>query len=162
MVMNALTSYDDGLAFAHSYRVLIKKHMLSRTTMNYRDSSLIIPAMVNGAFACELFLKSLFKKEVRGHKLGEIFTKLEREDKNTYDLIVYRCISALNSSDNKKYDETTFVNELNTFSNSFVEIRYFYENNPNSKNYNLKFIDIFISVLESICEMKYGLRPPKS
>ena len=157
--MNALTSYDDGLAFSHSFRTLFEKHMQGRITMNYKDFSLVIPAMVNGAFACELFLKSLFTKEVHGHKLDELLTKLEKEDKATYDLIVYRCISNLNVSNNK-YDKVSFMNELNTISNSFVEIRYFYEA-TSSKSYNLDFIRVFVGVLESVCEDRFGPRPTK-
>ena len=79
--MDYLTSYDDGLAFAHSFRVLLEKHMQSRVAMNYKDFSLIIPAMVNGAFACELFLKSLFTNEVHGHKLDELLSKLEKKER---------------------------------------------------------------------------------
>ncbi len=160
--MGNLTSYDDGLAFAHSFRVLKEKHMQGRMTLNYMDFSLIIPAMVNGAFACELFLKSLFTNEVHGHKLDELFSKLEKEDKNIYDLIVSRCIISLNaSSNNKKYDDSAFINELNTVSNLFVEIRYFYEPTQHSKSYNIDFIEVLVGVLENICENKFGSRPKK-
>ena len=158
--MDYLTSYDDGLTFAHSFRVLLEKHMQSRVTMNYKDFSLIIPAMVNGAFACELFLKSLFTNEVHGHKLDELLSKLEKEDKSTHDVIVSRCISALNSSSNNTtYDDTSFINDLNTISNLFVEIRYFYEPAMHTKTYNLAFIGVFVGVLESVCESKFGSRP---
>ena len=53
-----LTSYDDGLTFSHAFRVLLDKHLKARINGNYRDFSLIIPAMVNGAFSCELFFKA--------------------------------------------------------------------------------------------------------
>lgn len=163
MEIDTFTSYDDGLAFAHSFRVLMKKHMQSRMTMDYKDFSLIIPAMVNGAFACELFLKSLFTNEVHGHKLDELLSKLEKEDKKTYDLIVLRCILALKaSSNNNTYDDVAFINDLNTNSNLFVEIRYFYEPSLHAKAYNLAFIGVFIGVLEIICESKFGSRPKKT
>lgn len=136
--------------------------MQGRMKLNYKDFSLIIPAMVNGAFACELFLKSLFTNEVRGHKLDELLSKLEKEDKITYDLIVSRCILALNASlNNQKYDNAAFINELNTVSNLFVELRYFYEPTQNSKSYNIDFIRVFVGVLENICESKFGPRPKK-
>ena len=149
MEIDTFTSYDDGLAFAHSFRVLMKKHMQSRMTMDYKDFSLIIPAMVNGAFACEL--------------LDELLSKLEKEDKKTYDLIVLRCILALKaSSNNNTYDDVAFINDLNTISNLFVEIRYFYEPSLHAKAYNLAFIGVFIGVLEIICESKFGSRPKKT
>lgn len=158
--MGNLTSYDDGLAFAHSFRVLMEKHMQGRMTMNYKDFSLIIPAMVNGALACELFLKSLFTSKVHGHKLDELLSKLEKEDKNIYNLIVSRCIITLNaSSNNKKYDYTAFITELNIISNLFVEIRYFYEPTQQSKFYNIDFVGVLVVVLENICERKFGSRP---
>lgn len=159
--MATLTSYDDGLAFAHSFRVLMEKHMQSRMTMDYKDFSLIIPAMVNGAFACELFLKSLLTNEVHGHKLDDLLSKLEKEDKKTYDLIVFRCVLSLKASSNHTYDDAAFINDLNTISNLFVEIRYFYETTLHTKAYNIAFIGVFIGVLETICESKFGLRPKK-
>ena len=159
--MATLTSYDDGLAFAHSFRVLMEKHMQSRMTMDYKDFSLIIPAMVNGAFACELFLKSLLTNEVHGHKLDDLLSKLEKEDKKTYDLIVFRCVLSLKASSNNTYDDVAFINDLNTISNLFVEIRYFYETTLHTKAYNIAFIGVFIGVLETICESEFGLRPKK-
>ena len=128
--MDVFTAYDDGLMFAHSSKVLFRKHIESRQTGNYSDFSLFIPAMVNGVFACELFIKSLFTKNVRGHKLNDLLHSLESEDKQLYNSIISQSIQLLNSSQSSiKYDESSFINELNTVSDAFVELRYFYEPN---------------------------------
>jgi len=40
------------------------------------DASLIVSAIVNGAFACELFIKSMLPPNVRGHSLAELLVQL--------------------------------------------------------------------------------------
>lgn len=43
-----------------------------------------VPAIVNAAFACELYVKLLIKNKVtRGHNLSALFKRLEPKDKNT-------------------------------------------------------------------------------
>ncbi len=158
--MSNFTAYDDGLTFVHSFRVLTERHMQSRVTMNYADFSLIIPATVNGIFACELFLKSLFKNTVHGHELKDLLKDLEKEDQAMYNNIIRRCVSTLNACENiPKYDESVFFDELEKISNLFVELRYFYELGSCGKEYNLQFVGVFVDTLEVICKAKFGLRP---
>ena len=95
--MESFSSYDDGLIFVHSFDILIELHLKSRITMNYQDFQLIIPAIVNGAFACELFMKSLLSNSIHEHNLKKLFLKLEEDDKNTYDEIISNCIKLLKS-----------------------------------------------------------------
>ncbi len=95
--------------------------------------------------------------------MDELLSKLEKEDKKTYDLIVTSCIADLKaSSNNNTYDDVAFINDLNSISNLFVEIRYFYEPTLHTKAYNLAFIVVFIGVLETICESKFCSRPKKT
>lgn len=160
MKIDNFTSYDAGLMFAHAFRTLFEKHMQSRNTIDYKDFSLIIPAMVNGTLACELFIKSLYPSAVHGHKIKELLLNLENVDKATYDLIVSHCIATLNLLEqNKNYDKNSFIDELEIISNAFVELRYFYEPNSQNKAYNLQLIGVFVGTLESICERKFGSRP---
>ena len=70
------SAYDSALMFSNSFKILLTEHMLERTTGNYEKFTLLIPAMVNGTFACELFLKALLEIPLRGHKLyNDLFCK---------------------------------------------------------------------------------------
>lgn len=76
---------------------------------------LFIPIITNMAFACELFLKSLLQrdgKEIRSHKLFELFNALE-------DKLKEEIIGSVNSDD--------FMCKLGKVSNIFVGWRYLYE-----------------------------------
>lgn len=76
---------------------------------------LFIPIITNMAFACELFLKSLLKrdgKQTRGHKLIELFEALKDELKD--DII-------------GSEESEEFKCNLSKISNLFVDWRYVYE-----------------------------------
>lgn len=76
---------------------------------------LFIPIITNMAFACELFLKSLLKrdgKQARGHKLIELFEALKDELKD--DII-------------GSEEPEEFKCNLSKISNLFVDWRYVYE-----------------------------------
>ena len=164
-----LTSYDDGLTFSHAFRVLLDKHLKARINGNYRDFSLIIPAMVNGAFSCELFFKSLINKTVKEdqftkfkiHNLLELYRKVEDLDSAlAADVYTkFNCVMSLKKGKTYSYDD--FIDKLSEYNSSFVDIRYFYEPKKTQTVYDLDFLEGIVATLESICIIEFGERPQK-
>ena len=65
-MVKGFSAYDSALMFSSPFKILLTEHMLARTTRNYEKFTLLIPAMVNGAFACELFLKLYWELLLEG------------------------------------------------------------------------------------------------
>lgn len=83
------------------------------------------PCVVNAAFSCEMFLKSLliklgieYDKSKEGHDLHLLYEKLPS---NIQNIIAIFCGS--------KNSMMPFVNWINAHAKSFVDIRYFIEHN---------------------------------
>ncbi len=108
------------------------------------DAALIVPIAVNGAFACELFMKSMLPKDTRGHKLNDLFDLL---DNNLQEEIRNLTIDKMKNI-SSEYCDTNFQNELAHNSNIFAEWRYFHEGHTNSVNF--QFI---LSFMKSIFEV---------
>ena len=72
MEVNMITdkaALANALMFDHAYRILNEKFTMGLNTNNLADIGLSVPIAVNCAFSCELFLKSMLPKGIRGHKL---------------------------------------------------------------------------------------------
>ena len=159
----AFTAYDTGRMFYHGFVTLMKIHDEARTTGNYADLTLLIPSMTNGAFAIELFLKSLLSQPVRGHRLYVLYQELERQDGATTLLIQLACIMFMRKKLKKpSYDEKDFRDDFKKHERMFEEIRYFYEPRKKDLQYSIDFIYILAGVLCKICEFKFGPRPLKN
>ena len=92
------------------------------------DAALVVPVSVNGAFACELFMKSMLPKDTWGHKLNDLFELLDNNLKEDIrDLTVER-MKKINS----EYCDANFQEDLVHNSNVFAEWRYFHEGNADS------------------------------
>lgn len=156
--MEHLTAYDSALMFSNSFKILLDRHMTARLTGNYEDFALLVPAMVNGAFACELFLKSLFKKQIRGHRLyTELYQELDSSIKKEIKTVV---IERMKRKKNTVINSDKFEMELINIERVFEEFRYIYEtNNTENKVYNIDFIEVLVFSLRGICEQKFGKRP---
>ena len=152
--------YDTALAFAHAYLVLIKQFETGIQVLDYSDGMLLIPIIVNGAFACELFLKALLLTPSRGHLLKDLFLRLDNQDNDLCERIRQKTIYELRK-DNKEYNENDFWGDLESMSKAFEELRYFHEPQqiPKQLEYNLGFLYTFCCVLKANCEVKYGRRP---
>lgn len=78
------------------------------------------PAVVNAAFACEMFLKSLLVyygiQDRKGHSLITLFDRLPEDSKNVISLFC-----------GDKRDATVFRKTLSIHANDFIDIRYFVE-----------------------------------
>ena len=161
MVKN-FSAYDAALMFSYSFKFLYHRHLSARITGSYEDFGLIVPAMVNGAFACELFLKSLLKNSPRGHKLyNDLFCKLDLYTAKELETIVIECFK---KKKNTIINSEQFILNLKIVDRAFEELRYFYEPKDNYKQkvYNLDFIEVLVFSLKAICEQKYGVRPVRT
>lgn len=88
--------------------------------------SITIPYVVNGAFACEMAMKSAISDEHSksiGHNLSNIYNSVYF--KNEYKEAI------LNSFLSNGLTKTDFIKVLNESSNLFIEWRYFYEETKN-------------------------------
>lgn len=101
---------------------------------------LIIPYMVNSAFACEIFLKALLdENKIRygnTHELNKLFQKLPCNIKKYF-------ISKINVED--------FQGKLKKCSKVFEEFRYLYENIYNSESIDMKFWEKFVEEVYLYC-----------
>jgi len=160
--------YDNALGFANAYRLLYEKTCVSNIEKDptYVNGSMIMPTLVNGAFACELFLKALLEEEARGHSLVELFEKLQKENPDRATIIECTCITILKDRFGyKDYEKANFLADLNTYDIAFEKLRYWHE--PDTKHerigkaYNLAFMETLVAVLQTQCQEIYGERPSK-
>ena len=159
----AFTVYDTGRMFYHGFITLMKIHDEARTTGNYADLTLLIPSMTNGAFAIELFLKSLLGQPVRGHRLYTLYQNLEEQDGATALLIQFACIMFMRKRLKKpSYSEKDFREDFIKHERMFEEIRYFYEPREKDLQYSIDFTYILAGILCRVCESKFGPRPLKN
>ena len=153
------SAYDSALMFSNSFKILLTEHMLARTTGNYEKFTLLIPAMVNGAFACELYLKALLEVPLRGHKLyNDLFCKLDLSTAQEIETVAIECYK---KKKNTIVNSEQFISNFKTIERSFEEFRYFYEsqNNSEMKVYSIDFLEVLVFSLRAICEQKFGIRP---
>ena len=124
-MVKGFSAYDSALMFSSSFKILLTEHMLARTTRNYEKFTLLIPAMVNGAFACELFLKALLGTPLRGHKLyNDLFCKLDLSTAQEIETVTIEC---LKKKKNTIINSEQFISNFKVIERSFEEFRYFYE-----------------------------------
>lgn len=90
---------------------------------------LLVPDFTNKAFACELYIKAtlyLTKNDLsKGHKLDELFKKLnEKDKKRIYD--IWRTVEGQNIED-CNYNEIMFYNNIEANRDVFARFRYVHE-----------------------------------
>ena len=109
-----------------------------------------IPAIVNAAFACELYMKSLIKEKEnkQGHDLKELFDKLTNETQEQIKQFV-----------NEKLETQPFYSFdtlLDLAKNAFVEWRYIFEEEHTDGfmgcfiNEYLMFFEYFVTALKDM------------
>ena len=107
-----------------------------------------VPAIVNGSFAIELYLKSMIeKKNIKDHNLYFLFNCLDESMKSK----IIREIEPQLINERLKFDEA-----LMKISDSFIYWRYIYEkdNFGIGLNITLKLLNIFIEVIKKYAENK--------
>lgn len=111
------------------------------------DGHWFVPSIVNLAFACELYLKSLIsdgESRVEGHKWEELFEKLPNDELRD---------NIRNSPPFKGDDD--FDAHLCECGNAFVDWRYIFEHNK-PKSIDLIFLENFCSVLHDLAKEETG------
>lgn len=141
---NILLHADD---FFEAYRRCIKGECPVKDEFGRLKYSVInIPSIVNAAFACELYLKSILKKPVMEHDLKKLFETLEKNKQNE--------IRKLVNNQLEKQSKYSFDLCLERAVNIFVKWRYIYEDVHTDGfmgcfiNEYLLFFQCFISTLK--------------
>lgn len=122
-----------------------EKHSILVTKMSHT-----VAGIVNSAFACEVFIKSLLVhggktiKDIRGHNLQQLWEWYKDLDSNGA-MVVKQRVESIFQAKNKK----TFDDALNNISNAFEEWRYIYE--KRHATIHINFLRIFRQVLRSFC-----------
>lgn len=137
---------NNGVIFLHTVDILEAKMKLAFANLSSSnkmvnaslDAALVVPIAVNGAFACELFMKSMLPNDTRGHKLEELFALLEA---GLQEEIKNLTVEKMQKS-SAGYGDSNFYNDLMQNSNVFAEWRYFHEGNTNSLGFH--FILLFL------------------
>lgn len=137
--------FDNGCAFARCGE-------LCRNNSQINPIFLSNPMIINYAFACEVFLKTLIEgyklPQCHTHKLDELFTMLpERVQKEIAEEMIYKVGS---------FRDAFGFCYLEQISNAFVEWRYLYEKIPYktaSMGINVGFLTSFCDILRNRCCM---------
>ena len=133
-------SLNNGAIFMEAADILYAQMQLAilsiKTKSNIQNdranlrAALFVPAIVNRAFACELFMKSMLPKNTRGHKLQDLFDALDADIQNE---IRNKTVEEMKQI-SKSYGDIEFQNDIITNGNIFAEWRYFHEGNVNCVN----------------------------
>lgn len=118
--------------------------------IEYRMRSHTVSGIVNSAFACEVFIKTLLVfhgktvGEIKGHELKMLWEKFKKVDYETALLIEERMREWFKSENENMFDEL-----LEEASNAFEYWRYIYEKQDGSININ--FLRGFRMLLREAC-----------
>lgn len=125
--------------------------------IEYRMSSHTVAGIVNSAFACEVFIKSLLVfygesfKKLNDHELKNLWSKYKNKDVEKALLVEQGIRLWFNSNNEKMFDEL-----LGVCSNAFQYWRYIYEKNEGSVH--ILFLRGFALSLRNVCcEEFYGV-----
>lgn len=125
-------------------------------TIEYRLRSHTSAGIVNSAFACEIFIKTLLVHQgrtvgqIRGHKLKDLWQDYKSLDNATATSIEQNIREWYNSSDNSLFDRL-----LDEASNAFEYWRYIYE--QDSATLNINFLRGFRTLLREVsCQQLFG------
>lgn len=118
--------------------------------IEYRMRSHTVSGIVNSAFACEVFIKSLLVfrdmsiEQLKGHELKKLWYMLKKRDGETAQLVEHRMLEIFKSEKENMFDEL-----LGNVSNAFEYWRYIYE--KDAGNINLNFLRCFRNLLREVC-----------
>lgn len=138
----------NGESFLNAFRVL--NAIVSATTKLKQGfpltASLTIPAIVNIAFACELFMKSLLPEKMHGHNLDKLFKKL---DSDIQAEIISNVVAEMKKS-HPVYEQENFEENLIQNATAFEKWRYFHESSHLAAN--IAFLSLFADELHRVAK----------
>lgn len=114
-----------------------EKHLEANDTLQC-----FIPGMVNMAFSCELFLKSM-QNSVRTHRIDNLYNGLEESIR----IEIKRRTMEILMQSGSQYTEDKFDESLENIASVFSEWRYFFENQITNGFTNLEFLKAFSKAL---------------
>ena len=143
---NALSQADD---FVEAYRRCVQGKNPSIDEYGRTCCSVVnIPAIVNAAFACELYLKSILGTNTKEHNLAILYSQLDNEKQSRIRQYVDKSFDG--------HSIYSFDSCLKRAANVFVNWRYIYENEHSDGymgcfiNEYLEFFKHFVLVLKEI------------
>jgi hypothetical protein len=141
-----ITQFDTAQDFQEAYRICFRP--------NSSNNIVAIPGFANGFFACEIYLKILIGKQVKGHYLFELFSQLSDEDKES---LRQKYVSI-------KQENLSFDDFLKVVDCGFIFWRYIYEDdneNEFKSNYPFLYSELFLQtylpILESMAKKREKL-----
>ena len=152
MVGDTRRMFEHACAFVDCARYC----QIEPNNIKFRMKSHSVAGIVNSAFACEVFIKTLLVfrgiplNEIKsnnkkyGHNLETLWTAFREKD-HTLALLVEHRLKELFNSD----DENMFDNLIANISNSFDYWRYIYE--QETACLNLNFLVYFRDILREVC-----------
>lgn len=141
--------FEHGCAFADC----AKACETEPNHIEYRTHSHTVSGIVNSAFACEIFLKTLLvlhEVPAKGHNLKVLWKKYRKADEETALSIEQGMKAWFNSQNEKMFDEM-----LADAYNAFEHWRYIYE--KNSAKINPHFLrGLRIILRDTCCKRMHG------
>jgi hypothetical protein len=138
-----ITQLDTAQDFQEAYRRCF--------IPNSSNHIVAIPGFANGSFACEIYLKILIGKQVRGHYLFELFSQLSDKDK---ELLRIKYIPI-------KQENLSFDDFLQVVDRGFIFWRYIYEDDNENEFksdyqflYSELFLQTYLPILESMAKKR--------
>ena len=160
---NTLTVYDNALGFANTFHLLFNKTSIQALSASESvvDATMIMPTIVNGVFACELFLNALLARQYRTHLIIKLMETLDDTQPDIANRIKRICITAMQQiKRDSAYSDKRYMQDMKTFDQAFEDLRYWHEPfKPNDTRkdavYNLAFLDVLVATLQSVCQYMY-------
>jgi len=161
------TAYDNAIGFANTFRLLFNRTNLQALMKHgtYTDGTLMMPTVVNGALACELFLKALLTNPPKTHSIISLLDELEKNEPGIKRLLEKTCIDCMHSKKHSPtYDQSEYERDLKRIDHAFDSLRYWHEPKKDASQLdpvvcNLGFLDVFVVLLQGICKSRFGPRP---
>lgn len=150
---NALSQADD---FVEAYRRCVQGKNPSIDKYGRTCYSVLnIPAIVNAAFACELYIKSILATTIKDHDLAILFAQLDNEMQKKIRQHVDNCFVG--------HPTYSFDSCLKRAANAFIDWRYIYENEHSDGymgcliNEHLVFFNHFVFILKELAHANYKI-----
>lgn len=151
--MDVVSMYKTGCEFSDCADFAMK----AQNVVPFRGLFYSVPAVVNSAFACEIFLKLLLEME-------QIKIKRKHQLKGLFDQLPEKVKTDIQQSTTQKYGAWTDVfgcDLLKQISNAFVEWRYNYEHDfgkDGTIKIELDFLVAFRNALREKCNRYFKER----
>lgn len=144
--------FDSCRMFKHAcaFADCAKYCEIEPNSIEYRMQSHTVSGIVNSAFACEVFIKSLLVfhgisvEKLKGHHLKKLWDEFKTIDCKTALLVEKKMRETFTSENSHMFDEL-----LDNISNAFEYWRYIYEKKGGS--INLNFLRCFRELLREVC-----------